>query len=108
MDTRHEDNGRNEERYKVFKMTRPEQDQIYQAIGKYLTNARLAKKMTISQLSTKCGEQFNTVSAIEGGCRFMFHHFIWIEEILGVNISEMMTEVTSVKSKKEETIADYI
>lgn len=70
-------------------------DQItfYYKVGKYLTLAREHKKLTISQVARKAGEQFNTVRAIEEGNNFHFHQVVWICGILGVDVNTMIREI---------------
>jgi transcriptional regulator with XRE-family HTH domain len=88
-------------------MTKKQQESFYAGIGRYLTLARERKKLTVYQLATKAGEQFNTVSAIEEGKNFHFHQVVWIAGILGVNVNQMVKEIMEGNHERNE-LADFI
>lgn len=71
-------------------MRKEMQTALYQRLGFYLTTIRNHKKISVSQLATRSGEQFNTVEAIMNGKRFSFHHGIWIYEILEASLDQLI------------------
>lgn len=74
-------------------MNTANQKKFYASLAKHLTKARERKKLTVTQLATLSGEQFNTIQAIERGeGRFMFHQAIWMKEVLGLNINMLLQD----------------
>jgi transcriptional regulator with XRE-family HTH domain len=88
-------------------MTKKEQESFYAKVGRYLTVARERKKLSVSQLAKKAGEQFNTVSAIEEGKNFHFHQVVWIAGVLGVDVNVMIREIMEGNNERNE-LADFI
>lgn len=106
--SRYENNCWNGKWIKVFKIggtvKRNDQDLFYASVGQALTRAREQRKMTISQLATKSGEQFNTIREMEEGGKFMFHQASWLKEILGINLNILTSDaINSNAIPKEET-----
>ena len=68
------------------------QKQFYTEIGRRLTQEMKHRKITISQLARKSGQQFNTVEAVLRGHHFYFHQVIWIMDYLKVSIDNVVSE----------------
>jgi len=79
-------------------MIKKDQESFYQSVGKALTKAREQKKMTISQVASKSGEQYGTVNSIENGRPFSFHQALWMQEILGMNLNILLKDAINENS----------
>ena len=81
-------------------MIREHQDHFYEAVGRRLTNERQRRKLSITALAKRTGEQYNTIKGIEDGSRFYFHHAVWIFLSLGISIDQLVKDVQSVNFKR--------
>lgn len=79
-------------------MKKSDQDLFYQSIGRQLTKARERLKLSVSQLSTRVGEQYNTIAAIESGKPFMTHQTTWMKDFLGMNLNITVTDACNENS----------
>lgn len=85
-------------------MKKEQQIVFYKNIGLQLTRIREDRKISISQLATKSGLQFNTVNAAMDGNRFSLHVIAVLSECLGFSIDELLLKVFKAMSK--ESIRD--
>jgi transcriptional regulator with XRE-family HTH domain len=79
-------------------MKKQDQDLFYATVGKELTKARERRKLSISQLATLSGEQFNTIKGIEEGRPFMAHQMSWMKEVLGMSLNITVTDACNVNN----------
>lgn len=89
-------------------MRKENQDLFYATIGRALTRAREQKKLTISQLSKICGEQYNTLKGIEDGKPCSLHHASWMRNTLGLNLNILMSDAINENNIKEEEHVEEI
>lgn len=78
------------------------QELFYQLLGQELTKARERKKLSVYDLARESGEQWNTITAMEKGGKFMGHHFAWMRSVLEVNLNILLTDVANQLSELED------
>jgi ribosome-binding protein aMBF1 (putative translation factor) len=76
-------------------MKKEDQKSFYLKVGKRLTDARRHRNMSIAQLAKQSGEQNKTIRWIEAGNVCSLHHAVWMSSILGIDITEIITEGSS-------------
>lgn len=87
-------------------ITNEEHIKFYKAASRLLTNRLQEENLTVSQVSTKSEQQFNTINAIVKGVPFYAHQLAWMEEHLGITVKDILREMENVK--EETTLDDLI
>jgi len=88
-------------------MIKESRNSLYKKVGRYLTVAREHRKITVSQLAAKAGEQFNTIQSIEEGNSFYFHQVLWMIDHLGIDITDLIKHIKEDHSGQQD-INDFI
>lgn len=74
-------------------MIKEKQNLIYSKIASKLTEAMTSKNLSISALRKLSGEQRNTIIGILEGKTFSFHQALWLKEVIGIDLMEILTAV---------------
>ena len=82
-------------------MKKKDQELIYDAVGKALTEYMKEKKIKPSAVARISGEQFNTISGILNGKVCSLHHIVWMSK-LGINVSEIVLKAMSGSDENEK------
>ena len=77
---------------KGIEMTKEQQQSFYKQVGKALTASRQQRNITIAELARKSGEQYKTINSIESGSVCSLHHLVWMVQILGLDITKIITQ----------------
>jgi transcriptional regulator with XRE-family HTH domain len=72
-------------------MTEKQIKSFYQRVGRQLTVARQQCNISIAHLALKSGQQYKTIQSIESGeSKCSLHHIVWISEVLGMDINQLL------------------
>lgn len=74
-------------------MTKQDQDKFYSLVGRALQVARQRRNMSIAQLSKSSGEQHKTIRGIEAGKPHNLHHAVWMKNILGLDLNNIIRDM---------------
>jgi len=66
---------------------------FYEAVSRLLTNKMKEESLTVSQVSNKVGQQFNTVNAIVKGVPFYAHQMMWLMSELNISVEDVIREM---------------
>lgn len=92
-------------------MTRDNQEKFYKLVGQACQVARERRRITITQLEKLSGEQHKTIRSIESGRPHSLHHAVWMKNILGIEINNIIRDMEGKDHGKENiyvSIKDFI
>jgi hypothetical protein len=86
-------------------MTR-EQEIFYARVGRVLTDMMKQKNISIGEIKRISGEQDITIRRILNGKCCSLHHMVWMRNILGINLNEIISNDTEGSHGEAEGIVD--
>lgn len=92
-------------------MTRVNQELFYKKVGQACQVARERRRITITQLEKLSGEQHKTIRSIESGRPHSLHHAVWMKNILGIDLNDIIRDMEGKDHGKENVnvrIEDFI
>ena len=83
-------------------MNKEWQNKFYGSVGEFILAKMNEKRKTVGDIVKESGQQHNTVKRLLEGQKFMFHHVVWLTDVLDISVDEMMqvmAKLTRVQSK---------
>lgn len=89
-------------------MTKEQKQKIYAALSKALTVELQRRRILKGTLAREVGDQFLTIKRIEEGKPFEFHHAFWLVNRMGIDLTQLLTDIRGDVNGTDIKLEDFI